>query len=821
MSTLVAGRAVFDLAAPSGWLIGPGLVVGDIHCNPPLLARARAYRHLAEMAQVVLLGALSEEAATCAAALEDHVCCACLDAPATQCLLVCGHTALCAACSAVVAARGDTRCPICRAHNVSGAEGILVVSPHQHTTVVAASQHAAAFSLVLSGGAFVPLEQRAQLLLLLVEAARRTLDAASWERALLGLAALAAGGGAAGGRRSGWYSNVPQSAQLADALRAAALDALCGLAPERVCTAACFLLCQLPFRDAQDTRDTIGEDASHALLAVALPRLLSRVSASASAICVSTVAHLLGRVCAADDAHAVQAVACGRVLGKLAHVITRSAAGGAVQCDECVAAALGTMAQLLETTSPMLKLCPCDAALCAAAAVAAATAAPASAVAAGYDAEKVLICTRVLFMLCRHGHAPAARAAGGLAIVASALAACARGECNCSACCHAAVLTVRALHAMLPCDVDEHKMLAPAALSERDAVAAGAALIAVVRTCVHDRHVVWRACAALLALLRCRAAGDGSCFAAAVRSAVNAHSGLQIALDAAEEHSSDAYTCAHALSLAAAFSRDDAFNANAVLTLGYAATAVVTINEHAAFMVKEARARAAALPVVHAPLDSASLLLLRACCSLLAAVVRHGSSDCVTSITLPHSHQLVSAAALQQQQQQQQNDDYGSGADSGLSTARALSVGLLHLCAAGACSAVDDAQADAAEGLLRMALASPHAAWRVAHAGGVHALAGALAFPGWTQRSPRGRAASAAALALIVAVLLQHAAADDDERYLQLSSGAGVSGSGGGSGGGSDDDDRGGERGDDAAGAANKKRRVARAHHQLDRGASA
>jgi hypothetical protein len=660
---------------------------------------------------------------------------------------------------------------------------------------VAASQHAAAFPLVLSGGAFVPLEQRAQLLLLLVEAARRTLDAASWERALLGLAALAAGGGAAGGRRSGWYSNVPQSAQLADALRAAALDALCGLAPERVCTAACFLLCQLPFRDAQDARDTIGEDASHALLAVALPRLLSRVSASASAICVSTVAHLLGRVCAADDAHAVQAVACGRVLGKLAHVITRSAAGGAVQCDECVAAALGTMAQLLETTSPMLKLCPCDAALCAAAAVAAATAAPASAVAAGYDAEKVLICTRVLFMLCRHGHAPAARAAGGLAIVASALAACARGECNCSACCHAAVLTVRALHAMLPCDVDEHKMLAPAALSEHDAVAAGAALIAVVRTFVHDRHVVWRACAALLALLRCGAAGDGSCNAAAVRSAVNAHSGLQIALDAAEEHSSDAYTCAHALSLAAAFSRDDAFNANAVLTLGYAATAVVTINEHAAFMVKEARARAAALPVVHAPLDSASLLLLRACCSLLAAVVRHGSSDCITSITLPHSHQLVSAAALQQQQQQQQqqNDDSGSGADSGLSTARALSAGLLHLCAAGACSAVDDAQADAAEGLLRMALASPHAAWRVAHAGGVHALAGALAFPGWTQRSPRGRAASAAALAIIVAVLLQHAAADDDER------------------------------GDDAAGAAtpNKKRRVACAHHQLDSGASA
>jgi hypothetical protein len=788
------------------------------------------------MAQVVLHGSAAADevaGAACEAAPEDHVCCACLDAPATQCLLVCGHTALCAACSAVMAARGDTRCPVCRAQNVSGAEGILDVSSHPHPTVMAgaASQLAAARSLVISGAAFVPVQQRAQLLLMYVEAARRALDVAAWERALLGMAALAASGATVDDWQSGWHSNVSQSAQLAGALRAAALDALCGLAPERVCTAACFLLCQLPL--AADARDADADDrgasgdATCKLLAVALPRLLSRVCARASAICVSTVARLLGRVCTTSDVHAVQAVARGHVLGELAHIITRSGGadgGGGVRCDDCIAAALCTMAQLLEQTcsaAPLLKLCPCDAALCAAAAVAAAArgggtdAAAASADAVGHNAEKVLTCTRVLFMLCRHGHAPAARAAGGLAVAASALAACAHSECNCAACCHAAALTVRALHAMLPCDADKHEVLSPAALSERDAAAAGAALTAVVRTFVHDRHVVWRACAALLALLRCGAAGDGSRHAAAVaavRTAVNARSGLQVALDAVEQHSGDAYTCAHALSLAAAFCRDDARNASAVVTLGYAATAAATIDEHAAFMLKaaeeEAGAHAAALPVLHTHPDSTSLLLLRACCSLLAAVVRHGSNDCSTTTHL-HSPQLVSAAA--QQHQQQQNDDIGSGAVSGFSTARALSAGLLHLCAAGACCAVDDAQADAAEGLVRLALASPHAAWRVARAGGVHALAGALAFPGWAQHSPRGRATTAAALALLVAVLLQQQqhATDDEWRHLQLAV-AGVNGSGGGSGGGSDDDDHGGERGDTAGAATpNKKRRLA------------
>jgi hypothetical protein len=598
---------------------------------------------------------------------EWSACCVCLAAPATQCLLACGHTALCGACFKLLLSRSDARCPVCRALNVAGAHGALELAPVASAPTSSADASAT----------FVPPLERLRLVTTHLAAARSSLHVCAWEAALCGLAAFAAG------------SKATHALAVSHDAVQLALATLRSPAPDAAVTAAGFLLSMLLSSPA-GTDVALPDDTARALLA-ALRRLQRRGTAASD--CVAHVVRALSVVCAM---HARDATFAMSRRGNALALLARLAAPGTSHA--CIAAVVSAMATLVEQAgSSGCRVDARDAVACTAVVVAAAGARGDE----SQDAGKLFTCTRVLFALCRQGHERSVRAAGGLHVMIDALAQRVHGDCGCASCLHAAALAVRTIHMLVLADAGD----AAGDAAADDMQYAAVTLVGAVDTFGTDRHTVWRACRALLTILDA-ASGDGN---AAIRAAIAAHSGLQVALDAAEEHADDEYVAAHALSLAAALTRGDARNADAVVQLGFTRLAASAI-------MSRCGARTSA--TLHR--GSACMLLVRACVSLLGAAV------CCST-------------------QQHADED-------GVAVVCALSAGLLHLCGAPASREVDSAQAAASEGLLHISLASPRSLRAVAAAGGLHALVAALALDCCADK-PHSKRAGAAALAIIVASL--------------------------------------------------------------------
>jgi hypothetical protein len=561
---------------------------------------------------------------------------------------------------------------VCRALNVAGAHGALELAP-------VASAPTSSAGAADASATFVPPLARLRLVTTLLAAARSSLHVSAWEAALCGLAAFAAG------------SDATHALAVSHDTMQLALATLRSPAPDAAVTAAGFLLSVLLSSPA-GTDVALPDDTARALLA-ALHRLQRHGTAASD--CVAHVVRALSVVCAMRALDATFAVSRrGNALALLA----RLAAPGASHA--CVAAVVSAMATLVEQAgSSGRRVDASDAAACTAVVVAAAGARGDE----SQDAGKLFTCTRVLFALCRQGHEPSVRAAGGLHIMIDALAQRVQGDCGCASCLHAAALAVRTIRMLLLAGGND----AAGDAAADDTQYAAVTLVGALDAFGTDKHTVWRACRALLAILDA-ASGGGN---AAIRAAIAAHSGLQVALDAAEEHAEDEYVAAHALSLAAALTRGNARNADAVVQLGFTRLAASAI-------MSRCGARTSATP--HR--GSACMLLVRACVSLLGAAV------CCSGL--------------------QQHADEEDGA----AVVCALSAGLLHLCGAPASREVDSAQAAASASLLHISLASPRSLRAVAAAGGVHALVAALALDCCADK-PHSKRAGAAALALIVASL--------------------------------------------------------------------